>query len=136
MAQKLTVGMTGDITLQRNNAVCGGGAQDGGESFYLSLLDINRQADLEISQKLAVVDATGGPVALPFPTNLDGRFFYLKILSGSALEVSIDFATQGPTALPVKHMILIEPADGDSIQGITINSGDASFEWLVTGVEK
>ncbi len=75
MAQKLTVGMTGDITLQRNNAVCGGGAQDGGESFYLSLLDINRQADLEISQKLAVVDATGGPVALPFPTNLDGRFF-------------------------------------------------------------
>lgn len=135
MAQKLSVSLSGDIDLKQDSATCPGGVTDVGEGFKFSLLDVNRQADIEISQKLAVVDATGGPVALPFPGNLDGRFFYMKVLSGGPFTVDVAFATQGSTPLPLKGVMLIEPSDSESVLGVTISTGAGAIEWLVTGKE-
>ena len=135
MATKLSVGLSGDIDLKQDSATCPGGITDIGEGFKFSLLDVNRSADIEISQKLAVVDASGGPVALPFPGNLEGRFLYMKVLGGGPFDVEVTHATQGATIYPLKGVMLIEPSDDESVLGVTMASGTGSIEWLVTGKE-
>ena len=135
MAQKLSISLSGDLDVKQDSATCPGGTTDVGQGFKFSLADVNRQADLEISQKLAVIDASGGPVALPFPANLLGCVLYLKILSGGPLDVSVTHQTQGATVYPVKHLLILEPSDDEKITGISIVSGEASIEWMVSGSE-
>jgi len=135
MAQKLSVSLMGDLDVKQDSATCPGGTTDVGIGFKFSLADINRQADIEISQKLAVVDATGGPVALPFPANLEGCFIYLRVLSGGPIDVEVTHATQGPTIYPVKNLLILEPSDDEKILGVAIAAGEASIEWIVSGRE-
>ena len=135
MAQKLSVTLTGDLDVRQNSACAPGGITDVGCGFKLSLSDINCQADIEISQKLAVVDAGAAPVALPFPGNLEGTVLYFKVLSGGPFDLVVNHQTQGPTSYPLKHLIVMEPSDDEKILGLTIASGEGSFEWIVTGDE-
>ena len=135
MGQKLSVNLSGDLDVRQSSAVCPGGITDVGIGFKFGLLSVNQQADIEISQKLAVIDASGGPVALPFPANLEGRVLYLKVLSGGPLVVTVTHATQGPTAYPVKGLLILEPSDDDRVLGVSVTSGQGSIEWIVTGSE-
>lgn len=135
MAQKLSVNLSGDLDVKQDSATCPGGATDVGQGFKFSLLSQNQQADIEISQKLAVIDASGGPVALPFPANLEGTMLYLRSLGGAPFDVEVIHATQGATVYPVLGVLILEPSDDERITGVNINSGEGSIEWIVTGRE-
>jgi len=135
MAGKLSVRLTGDLDISVDSATCPGGFTSVGTGFKLGITDFTRCADTEISQNLYDVDASGAPVVLPFPPNLEGRLLYLQVIRGGPLGVQVDFAAQGPTLIPVKGLLVIEPADLDFIAGITILTGQGTIEWAVTGSE-
>ncbi len=132
---KLTVSLDGNIDLKRSSAACPGSVTDPGEAYKFTLLDANRSADLDQSNRLLPVDAGGGPVALPFPANLTGRFLYMKVVSGGPFDVSVTHATQGATVYPLKGAMLIEPSDDESVTAVSITDGAGDIEWLVTGTE-
>jgi hypothetical protein len=135
MAQKLSVNLTGDLDVKRDSATCPGGTDDVGTGFKLQISDRAKSADSEISQKAAPIDATGGPVSLPYPANLEGRLFLLTVLEGGPFDVAVTHSTQGATVYPVKSTILIEPSDDEYITAIAINSGVGTIEWIVSGTE-
>lgn len=136
MAQKLSVNLMGDIELRQDSATCPSPSNDPGQAFKFGLLDTNRQADMEQSNKLLPVDASGGPVPLPFPANLLGRVLYMRALNRSGpFDVEVTHQTQGATVYPLKGTIVLEPADDELITGVRILTGDGEIEWLVTGSE-
>jgi hypothetical protein len=133
MATKLSVKLTGDIDIKQDAATCPGGVTDVGQGFKIELASVNQSADLEISQKLAPVDASGGSVALPFPANLEGCVLFFSVLSGGPYDVQVTHQTQGVTTYPVRKTLLLEPSDDERITGITVLTGTGVIEWLVTG---
>ncbi len=135
MAGKLSVRLTGDLDISVDSATCAGGFVSVGTGFKLGITDFTRCADTEISQNLYDVDASLAPVPLPYPPNLEGRLLYLQIVRGGPLAVEVTFAAQGPTVIPLKGLLVIEPSNLDYITGITINSGQGTIEWAVTGTE-
>lgn len=136
MATRLSVALSGNLDINQDSATCPGGSTNAGLGFSFSILDVNKSAYLEISQNLASVDASGGPVALPFPANLEGTLLYLRVLNnGGPLDVSVTYATQGATVHPVKGLLIIEPADDERITGVSIASGSGDIEWAVSGIE-
>ena len=135
MAGKLSVRLTGDIDVFVNSGTCPGGFTSVGTGFKLGISDFTKCADTEISQNLYEVDASGAPVPLPFPANLEGRLFYLQVIFGGPMEVEVSFATLGPTTIPVRGLLILEPSSDDYITGVTITSGQGTIEWIVTGTE-
>ncbi len=132
MASTLSLSLAGNLDVRpaagnSTSALCSGsGATSGLVGFSLGLLSENRCAAQEISQSAAIVD--GAPVALPFPSGMQAKVFYLRVKSGGpvALEVT---TLAGSYDIQVAGLLLLEPADADLITGVLVD-GTATFEWL------
>ncbi len=102
-----------------------------GVALGFALKSAHMSADWMISQALDEVDSPT-PVSLPLPTGAQGTVFYLRILDNGSLDIVVTHDDQGATTYPVQGMILIEPTDDEFITAVTV-TGEAQFEWLMTG---
>lgn len=92
------------------------------------------QGGSEISQQEMTVNTPSpGFTSLAFPSNLGGRVFYLRPLSGSFTAVELTHATAGAIVYPVNGMILVEVPEAEQISAVRVQ-GQGTFEWICAGV--
>lgn len=98
----------------------------------LALREPNQAAGGEISQQTAKT-AGGGFVSLPFPANIRGKVFYLRMSTTTPIQIRITQEASGASVIPnVLGSILVEYDVADRVTGVEID-GAATFEWVVFG---
>lgn len=69
---------------------------------------------------------------LAFPASFSARLFVLRILDAGLLDVTVTYATSGPSTLHTNGLIVLEQQFAERITGVTV-TGSATFEWVATG---
>lgn len=112
----------------------GGSSQQAspGASFGLSIRDTTQAPTLLQSQSGARVVSPSSPAALPFPSNLRGRFLYVRVQLGGTALVTVTFATQGARVIPTNGLLCIEVGEDEQITAVSVQ-GTVDFEWCVFG---